>query len=462
MIKKDQLEKIRHFLALGYYDSVIKESSTLFEVILKKIYARALSEFGIEDRSTLLESEALIGKKVKGYTQFGFGELVGLFNRSKLLEKWEKNTHQDLGIIRSISLDYMVTLRNQLTHNSDAHNKSSKGEAELIYSCLTNWLSFIGYSELDSGIQKAMMQATESDNTSDVYEKHLRSKTESNYSSSTQSEVKRLSIQAMYSKESDEKGFLYALKRIGEKENLIGLDIGCADGFLTAQRFKAQYGFTQVIGIDKNEALIANAHKKGLQNFHFYPMNIEEDTFEMQLDHIKQEHKIELFDIIFISYTLHHLKEPVRFLRKIRKHLSPDGAVIITGVDDGAQLAYDDQNLVQEIVNLSVSTKNISDRFGARKFYSYLKNAGFNTVKLFYGMNDTSTMTPEEREMLFQYYFSFRKDYTQKQLNTDVDNQTYVEHHRKMITALEQLEDVFHKPDFYYLVTVLTAVAFKS
>ena len=82
-IKGDQLEKIEHFLSLGYFDSVVKECSAMLEEILKKVYKQALSELPIEDRSILLESEGKIGNKTKGYNRFGFGELVGLFNRSR-------------------------------------------------------------------------------------------------------------------------------------------------------------------------------------------------------------------------------------------------------------------------------------------------------------------------------------------------------------------------------------------
>lgn len=39
-IRADQLDKIEHFIALGYYDSAVKESCALLEEILKKFIVR--------------------------------------------------------------------------------------------------------------------------------------------------------------------------------------------------------------------------------------------------------------------------------------------------------------------------------------------------------------------------------------------------------------------------------------
>ena len=108
----------------------------------------ALSDLPIADREVLTESEAKIGNKTKSYTQFGFGELVGLFNRSRPLERWSKHIDNNMGVIRSISLDYIVELRNKLTHNQSAMEAPvSREEAQLVHDCLFNWLGFLGYKD---------------------------------------------------------------------------------------------------------------------------------------------------------------------------------------------------------------------------------------------------------------------------------------------------------------------------
>ena len=465
IIQKDQLEKIRHFLSLEYFDSVVKESCSLLEEILKKIYKKALAEFSIEDRSLLLECEAQIGNKNKGYNKFGFGELVGLFNKSKLLDRLEKSSHQNLGIIRSISLEYIVGLRNQLTHNPSSANICNKNEAHVVYDCLTNWLSFIGYSEMDSGIHKAVTNKFDDikDESQENYHKnYLESKTTSSYSSSTLTEQKRLQVQSKYSEKNDYDAFMHAFINMEKKQNFSGLDIGCANGSTTKVKFKKEFGFSKVIGIDLNSTSIANAKQFADNVFSFYQVNVENDDFLNKMEEIKLQENIDGFDIIYIGFTIHHLNEPIRFLRKVRKVLNPGGAIIITGVDDGAELAYGDDNLVEEIVELSIKTKKMSDRFHGRKFFSYLINSGFSDINMFYGVQDTIDKTPEEKDFLFQYYFSFRKDYTMRQLNEEPNNAIYIKHHNKMKELLLELEDRFLRTDFYYLVMTLTAVGFKK
>lgn len=461
-IKRDQLEKIRHFLALEYYDSVVKESCSLLEEILKKIYRKALAEFSIEDRGALMQSEAMIGNN-KGYDKFGFGELVGLFNKSRLLERWAKNTNQNLGIIRSISLEYIVDMRNQLTHQPTKTNVCDKNAANLVYNCLTNWLSFIGYSEMDSGINKAIANKDEDTlEKVDFHKQYLNAKTLSSYSSSTLNEQRRLQVQFQYSEKSDHEAFMHAFKHIHQSDNLIGLDVGCADGSLTVKRFKQEYGFKHVIGIDVNATSIERAKLRRDVDFSFYHVDAEGNDFDDIVDDIKDSLGVDGFDVVYMGFTLHHFREPTRFLRKIRRHMKPGGAIILTGVDDGGQLAYGDDNLVEEIVEKSIKTNKMSDRFHGRKFYPYLVNAGFLDVSIHYGIQDTSRMMPEDRDYLFQYYFSFRKDYTKRQLEEDPSNEGYQKHHQEMVNAINELEDKFQQPSFYYMVLTITAVGFKA
>lgn len=192
IVKGDQLEKIKHFLALHYYDSVVKESCAILEEILKRIYKQALSELPIDDRTALLESEAKIGNNSKSYTRFGFGELVGLFNRSRLLDRWSKYTDNNMGIIRSISLDYIVELRNRLTHDrSSMTEEVTQSEAQLVYDCLLNWLSFIGYKDMKKGVENAFEKAPVKETKPTTYQRVKKDIT-SGYDSAIKPERRRL------------------------------------------------------------------------------------------------------------------------------------------------------------------------------------------------------------------------------------------------------------------------------
>ena len=479
-LQRNQLEKIRHFLKMEYYDSAVKECCSIMEEILKSIFRKALTDLPKIERSKLLETEDAIGKGVKGYTEFGFGQLVALFARSKLLDLWARHTGKKLGIIKSISLDYIVELRNQLTHGVSAENLCTASDAQLVYDCLMSWLAFIGYNELEHGVENSFRKAADAPAPASeptpaksaesaeaapakaTFAKHaeyLKQRTTSSYHSDKASERRRLMIQSQYSEESDAESFLYALQRIGQKENLYGLDIGCADGYVTELRFKEEYGFKLVLGIDHNEKLISQQQDHG--PFRYHHMNVESPDFEDDMEELMDSYGIEGFDLVFMALTLHHLKNPERFLRKLRRFINVGGAIILRGVDDGALIAYGDDGLVEKIIEESIETKNISDRFHARKFFSLLHAVGFKDIKMNYAENDTVGITPEEKDVLFRYYFKFRSDYTKRQLNSDPDNPYYRRRHEELVEDLETLQDIFWKPDFYFMVMTITAIAIK-
>lgn len=460
-IRADQLDKIEHFIALGYYDSAVKESCALLEEILKKVYRQALADLPIEDRTVLLESEEKIGNRNKSYTKFGFGELVGLFNRSRLLERWGKYTQSNMGIIRSISLDYIVDLRNRLTHDQ-ANQMCTKAEANLAYDALTNWLSFIGYKEMDRGIEKAFtsLNGEEKKQEVNIYDK-VKEKVNSDYDSSSVREKRRLKLQSNYSEEFDAQCFEYVLNRMDKKQGLIGLDIGCADGYVTELRFKKEYPFDMVIGVDFNGKLIEKISQEDHGHFYYHQLDLEAKDFDDRIQAIMDEHEIEGFDVIFSALTLHHLKNPQRILMKLRKYLNRGGAIIIRGVDDGAMLAYDDGGLVEKILKETISFENVSDRFHGRKFYTMLCSLGYKDIQMRYQVDDTTHMTFEEREDFFHYYFDFRLSYTLRTLNKDPDNPLYQENHMKMQEMLDELEEKFMKPDFFFSTLTISAIGFK-
>lgn len=464
-IKGDQLEKIEHFLSLGYFDSVVKECSAMLEEILKKVYKQALSELPIEDRSILLESEGKIGNKTKGYNRFGFGELVGLFNRSRLLERWSKYTDSNMGIIRSISLDYIVELRNRLTHEGSAVSDSvSHSEAKLVYDCLLNWLSFIGYKDMSKGVEKAFDHSgapapaeKASHSTYDVVKKAITS----GYDPSIKPERRRLKKQAAYSERHDARSFEYALERLGRREGLVGLDVGCADGYVTELRFKEEYGFDKVIGVDRNQALIDKVSAEDHGRFHYHAMDVEARDFDDAMEDLMEEEGIEAFDVMFCALTLHHLKNPSRLLMKLRRYLRKGGALILRGVDDGAMMAYDDGGLVEQILEDCTSQSNASDRYHGRKYYPWLKGVGFSDIKMNYQVDDITGMDAEERADFFHYYFDFRLQYTLRPLKKEPENPVFLQNHERMAANLDKLEELFLKPDFFFSTLTVSCIAVK-
>ena len=463
IIQGDQLEKIKHFIQQKYYDSAVKESCAILEEVLKKIYKQALSELPIEDRTALLESEAKIGNNNKSYTRFGFGELVGLFNRSRLLDRWAKYTDNNMGIIRSISLDYIVELRNRLTHERSAMTEEvTQSEAQLVYDCLMNWLGFIGYKDMSTGVEKAFAPGEKAapEPEKNTYGRVKQSIT-SGYDPSIKPERRRLKKQAAYSEKHDADSFAYAIKRMEGRTGLIGLDIGCADGYVTERRFKPEYGFAKVIGLDRNQELIDKVSAEDHGIFHYHAMDLESREFDDEMEDLMEAEGVEKFDLMFCAFTLHHLKNPVRLLLRLRKYLRKGGALIIRGVDDGGMIAYDDGGLVEEILDACTRQTYVSDRYHGRKFFPWLRGVGFTDIKMSYQVDDTTTMDPEEREDFFHYYFDFRLQYTLRSVQRHPENPEHLREHEKMQANLDKLEEMFLKPDFYFSTLTVTAIAIK-
>lgn len=460
--RDDRFDKIKHFMEKGYYDSVVKESCSVLEEVLKKVYKQALSDLPIADRTVLMESEAKIGNNSKSYSHFGFGELVGLFNRSRLLDRWSKYTDSNMGIIRSISLDYIVELRNKLTHEASALTEPvNRSEAQLVYDCLFNWLSFIGYKDMSEGVQKAFNSEKKVDAHVSTYQR-VKQNITSGYDSSIRPERKRLRRQATYSEKHDAISFEYAMERLGHRKGLYGLDVGCADGYVTELRFKDEYGFSKVIGVDQNRALIEKVQAEDHGLFHYHIMDIEARDFDDSMEEMMEDEGIDKFDVIFCALTLHHLKNPLRLLMKLRRYLRKGGAMIIRGVDDGAMIAYDDEGLVEAILEDCTKQSNASDRFHGRKYYPWLKSVGFSDIKMNYQVDDTASMDAEEREDFFHYYFDFRLQYTLRPLRKEPDNPEFLKDHDRMVSNLDRLEELFAKPDFFFSTLTISAIAIKS
>ena len=57
------------------------------------------------------------------------------------------------------------------------------------------------------------------------------------------------------------------------------------------------------------------------ENIVYEYLNLESETLESDIEEIMDKYGIDKFDIIFSSLVIHHLKNPNRFLRKIRKYL---------------------------------------------------------------------------------------------------------------------------------------------
>ena len=159
---------------------------------------------------------------------------------------------------------------------------------------------------------------------------------------------------------------------------------------------------------------------------------------------------IEQFDLMFGALLLLHLKKPVTVLKKLRHFLADDGYMVIRGSDDGSVLAYNDDGLVDKIIEKCHVTVGFSDRHNGRKLYGQLESAGFKDIQVRTFIKDISGKDVDERDEIFFERFAYRINNFRKNHEADPHNQAKNEDYIFMKYALQELEEVFTKHDFWY------------
>ena len=180
------------------------------------------------------------------------------------------------------------------------------------------------------------------------------------------------------------------------------------------------------------------------------------------IEEIMEERGIEKFDIIFSSLVIHHLKNPNKLLRNIRRMLDKNGYIIIRGSDDGSMVTYADDGLIQKIIDLHLSCDGISDRLNGRKIYSQLVSSGYKNVKMINWIKETSGMDIDERYEIFVERFSYRRNYLYSQCEKDPFNLSLKKKLDEMDYLLSELENKFAEDSFWYSEIDFIGVAQKK
>lgn len=289
------------------------------------------------------------------------------------------------------------------------------------------------------------------------------SERDSTYDPSAHRELRRLRTQAENTRPADMPAIDFALSQIPEKTVYV-LDAGCAYGYVTFDRFGGMANREiHLLGIDRSAACIEKATANNREPyFSFDAADMEAPDFEERMEALMQDAGIPAFDIIFSSLVIHHLKDPVSALRRLRKFLRRGGFIILRGSDDGSVLAYGDDGLVQKIIDKHLSTPGISDRHNGRKLYRQLYSSGYKQIRAFPYVKDLTGKSFDERMDIFDERFAYRINYVQNLLAKDPDSLTLVNEVRWMEYALKKLEDLFGDESFWYQEVDFVYVAQKA
>lgn len=228
------------------------------------------------------------------------------------------------------------------------------------------------------------------------------------------------------------------------------LDFGCAYNFVGNMRF-GNLPNVRVLGIDISEKCLQYAEKTSDPNiFSFRQVNVEDENFEFIMRGIMNELGIERFDIIFGALVIHHLKKPISALKKMRRILAKDGYMVLRGSDDGSVLATGDDGIVEKIIQKCMTTVGFSDRKNGRKLHGQLQAAGYTDIHVETVLKDLTGLDIDERDEYFFERFSYRINYFKKIMEADPHNQMKRDDYLFMKYALEELEEIFSNPDFWY------------
>lgn len=280
------------------------------------------------------------------------------------------------------------------------------------------------------------------------------------YSSTYKNEAYRLKIQAKNSASSDQTALDYIEKHGGFHEHSIVLDAGCAYGYVAEDRFGSAGWVDRILCIDNNRTVIEKARQMHTNpKMLFEVIDLESEDFSEQFRSILDKYGIDKIDVIFSALTLHHLKNPNRVLRRLRKFLAGDGRIILRGSDDGSKLCYPDNDLMNQIIQKSLTAEGVSDRLNGRKLFTQLADSGYRSIRVFSNMKDLSSIDYDDREALFRESFAYRSDYFQKAYEKDPADISRRNDYEWMKAALELFEQQFYERNFWYCEYDYIAVA---
>ena len=280
------------------------------------------------------------------------------------------------------------------------------------------------------------------------------------YDSSSEFEEKRLDKQQALLRKFDIDIYDDLVKG---KTNLSVLDVGANNGNLIMDRLGNRKEIAKIIAIEYDQKAVAegSARYKG-EKIWFYQADINADDFIERLNEIKKENDIVEFDIIHCSMLFLHLKSSMHILKMLRSNLAKDGILYIKDIDDGLNLAYPDPDKNFDRV-FEICKNNIISGFrhSARELYSSLLLAGFKNVNIVRKGLSSENMDYDEKQSMFDIYFSFVLDDLRIQTHRHPDDEYYANEYKWLSSIYEDIETEFLKREFFFNLGFMCFLATK-
>lgn len=238
--------------------------------------------------------------------------------------------------------------------------------------------------------------------------RHVERKSGSSYSPHERGEMSRLDRQAMLTRSFDLTMLQDALD--GPVSEYLVLDVGCANGDVTKDRFGGRPGVAAVVGIDCDSACVETARGEH-PDLAFEQVDIEAADAGARIREIVDTANVPNGTPVIASLlvVLHHLAAPICVLRTLRAVLPRGSRVIVRTIDEGSIMAYPDpQARVERVVGLGAEFPDGTDRFHGRKLHHQLYRSGFRDSRLFVRPYVLTATDLDPREF-FEIEFGFRQ-----------------------------------------------------
>lgn len=455
---EQRVEEIRLHIVEGRYTAAAREGVVVLEYAFREVFRRIIGELPTQARTRAQRVEEQTGGSGTDLEQFNLTQLVKLFDQSRLFKAYREASGNQLRAVGLINFGELIRTRNDLQHHL---YEASRAEAQLLLFSVESMLEAFGILTLEDAIVSPSVarETATSDAAGRADGPHTMKG--SLYDPERAKEYDRLQIQADRTVGLDRRMIQFALDRIG-RSNLTALDVGCADGRVTASRLAHLTEIDLTIGIDKSDFLLSHAAKYESDRLQFARIDLDAVAWEEQLQNLLKDHRRESVDVVLAAVTLHHLTSPIRVLRGLRWMMSEGGVIIVRAKDDGARLAYPDEHgRAEELVRATHDAPGTADRQSGRKLAWQLTRAGFRRERVFTDVYHTVGMTREERHRFFLEAFSFRRNYWARAAEERPSDTGIKRRLSDIDQGLAELELDFESEGFLYMELAIGCVAFR-
>lgn len=331
-------------------------------------------------------------------------------------------------------------------------------------SSLSNYNGVILSREyFDASVQKiiSMLQGVRI-NVADSQEKpEYHRKQNTYFDVANKKESKRLIVQQNLMKSFDASTF----EKISYKyDSLRVLDLGSNDGAFIMDRLSSSGKITKLIGVEYDKDTVELANKKyGQENdILFVQSNMEEEIFVDILKDAMAKCNIENFNVVNISMIILHLKNPFRLLKTIRPFLEKGASIIIKDIDDGFNIAYPDpKKEFERVFRICENNETSGYRHSGRQIFTLLKQTGYRNIALEKLCMTTVGMDFDQKEALFETYFSFILEDLKIMVERYPNNKSLKDDLYWYEDAYEQLEEEFQNESFFFALGFIIFTANK-